>query len=292
MNSYQSSKTAWFLLCLFLNISLFLGLIGCQHDSNEGITTSEAFPTRETTPSPESAVTFVPTIIRTLIHGNGDALPPTPKPYANLTLEDVLQGWPLITGSFWVYSRTYYTEVEAGNRTTSSYLITETVTSAAVDELSSYYVVEMLQETRWIAGNNSSRPPQETFWYIIDGNEIYRQLNNLDLAAISSSWLHLVYNFPERTCWFPDSERENNPPPEACNASISGPITWESPTETVDDCYNVVYFYISGSVRHTFCPGIGFVAAFYDHTGFGYRTELIAYFSGSTGSNGVRQEAE
>lgn len=207
----------------------------------------------------------------------------TPEPDAARTqtlasaAEQVLEVYPLWVGSSWVYAYLGYDESRE-----VIWQVVESVVSA--DTIDGYYIVAVERtaelEDGYAPEDFPSSPETGTFWYLVDGGNIYRYEMEPDYDP-SSGWLELVIPFPaDGEAWYPDPEqRAESSEEEVCSRSASEPFERVLPTGGTYTCYYIATQYEDRVEEGIFCEGVGFVYKESTHADLtnGYRMELEAY---------------
>ncbi|KAA3653562.1 MAG: hypothetical protein DWQ04_35155 [Chloroflexi bacterium] len=198
----------------------------------------------------------------------------TPSSILNSTLSD----FPLQLGNSWIYSHTAYFGEEI-----ATYLITDTVKDARTN--GNYYIAEMGRDWKQVSGTLASDDVYglgvNQYWYIVDGLQVYVQLNQLDLSTVESSWLEYIFPLDNSIgSWYPSGEQRSS---EYVGFSghrrIYSLVDMKVPAGEFRKCPYILTFYNNGRNEDWFCPGIGLVARKFDHQGtkYGYHTNLVEY---------------
>jgi len=265
--------------------SFLLGACATNLKPVETITQTQIIPSKTPTLSP----TRIPLPPAT---SSPTALPVKAPTQGTPSLSSPLSNFPLNLGNSWVYSSTHYDAYET-ERITATYTITETVVDTQIDN--AYYIVQMLRDNTVVTSSvNLAELEQtdlyldgtggtETYWYIINGTDIYLQQNELNLETVESSWLEYTLPISENSAWYPDPYQRNTFSVESGPISglrlARGPTQKSVPAGEFENCFEILTIYLSGGTTSWFCQGLGVVAGEYDHAGtpFGYRTVLITY---------------
>jgi len=191
--------------------------------------------------------------------------------------EKALRIYPLWVGSSWVYEYLGYEEnVEVIWR------VVETVVETK--NINGYYVAKLEREVEVINGvppeGFRNSPETGTFWYLIDGKNLYRFEEYPDID-LSDAWLDLVLPFPEAgEAWYPDPVQRAMPEPGMIGSRYaSDPFQGVLPMGGTYTCYNVAVHYDDRTLEQTFCENVGYVFKelnIYDLP-YGYRSELIGF---------------
>jgi len=206
---------------------------------------------------------------------------PEPEVKSTLSLdtdtEKALRIYPLWVGSSWVYEYLGYEEdIEVIWR------VVETVVEAEI--IGGCYVAKLEREAEVIDGvppaGFRSSPETGTFWYLIDGKNLYR-FEKLSDTDLSDAWLDLVLPFPEAgEAWYPDPDQRAMLEPELIGSRYaSDPFQGVLPMGGTYTCYNVAVHYDDRTLEQTFCENVGYVYKelnLYDHP-YGYRSELKGF---------------
>ncbi|MBG0771882.1 MAG: hypothetical protein H0S82_09235, partial [Anaerolineaceae bacterium] len=194
----------------------------------------------------------------------------------DITTQNTLRIFPLWVGSTWVYDYLGYTVDEEAH-----WRVTETVVSSSI--LDGHYVVEVERAIELTLGEPAedfpSAPPTDSFYYLVDGENIYR-LDNLDETAPKDAWLELILPFPtDEEIWIPDpSARASEESPASGARMAQGPFDQVISGSGPHACYNVVTSVEVGTEEATFCEGIGFLFLEAENSqGEGYRMEMIGF---------------
>lgn len=202
---------------------------------------------------------------------------PTLGPNLDHASEQTLRIYPLWVGSSWVYE---YLGFDQGKEVV--WRIIDTVVDTRFVE--GYYVAELERTVKLLDGNPSenflSEPEAGTFWYLIDGENLYRfeEILHTDLQA---AWLDFILPFPENSrAWYPHPDRRSNSDPGTTGFRYaSDPFKKVLPWGDMYDCYNVATRFKDATAEGTFCEGVGYVYQefnFYNRA-YGYRSELIEF---------------
>jgi len=191
--------------------------------------------------------------------------------------EKTLQLYPLWVGSSWVYDYMGYDEnVEVIWR------VVETVVATEVIE--GYYVAKLEREAEVTEGippaGFRSTPETGTFWYLIEGKNLYRFDTKLHMD-LSKAWLDLILPFPEAgETWYPDPDQRALAEPDMMGSSYaSESFQGVLPMGGTYTCYNVAVHYDDRTLEQTFCENVGVVFKelnLYDLP-YGYRSELKGF---------------
>lgn len=191
--------------------------------------------------------------------------------------EKALRLYPLWVGSSWVYEYLGYEEsLEVIWR------VVETVVETKI--INGYYVAKLEREAEAIDGippeGFRSAPETGTFWYLVDGKNLYRFDEHLD-TDLSNAWLDLVLPFPEAgQAWYPDPDQRALPEPGMIGSRYaSEPFQGVLPMGGAYTCYNVAVHYDDRTLEQTFCENVGYVFKelnLYDLP-YGYRSELKGF---------------
>ncbi len=140
---------------------------------------------------------------------------PVPETISTFSLdpetEQTLRLYPLWVGSSWVYEYLGYDE-----NMEVIWRVVETVVETSMME--GYYVAKLEREAEVMEGippaDFEHAPETGTFWFLIDGKNLYRFEDHLQLD-LSQAWLDLVLPFPEAgEAWYPDPEQRHLAEPE------------------------------------------------------------------------------
>ncbi len=206
---------------------------------------------------------------------------PIPEKAPILTLdsatEEILRIYPLWIGSSWVYQYLGYDESRE-----VIWRVVETVVDTGF--LEGYYLVEMERTAELVEGYAPdgflSAPETGTFWYLVDGVNLYRYETKVDLD-VSNAWLDLVIPFPGAgVAWYPDpDQRFDSAGSTAGSRSASDPFKKVLPMGGTYTCYNIATQYTDRTEEGTYCETIGFVYKESTHFDlvYGYRMELEGY---------------
>jgi len=194
--------------------------------------------------------------------------------------QKVLQTYPLWEGTTWVYAYLGYDQ-----DTEVVWRVVEKVVST--DIVHGYYIAELERTAERIDGDPShgfpSSPETGTFWYLIDGENLYLYDNPPDLE-FSQAWLDLVIPFPpEGEAWYPHPDlRSQLNLGEDGYRHVSNPFKQVLPMGGTFTCYNVATRFTEGVTEGIFCETVGFVFRefIYFEEARGYRSEMIE-FSGN-----------
>jgi len=191
--------------------------------------------------------------------------------------EEALQMYPLWVGSTWVYDYLGYDQdIEVIWR------VIETVIDSNVVE--GHYVVKMERTANVIEGippvGFRSAPETGIFWYLVDGNNLYR-FDNESNFELSEAWLELVLPFPDAgEAWVPDPDQRGLPEPAKFGyCDVSDPFKGVLPMGGMYTCYNIAMHNDDQTFEQTFCENVGFVYRelhFYSLS-YGYRVELKGF---------------
>jgi hypothetical protein len=191
-------------------------------------------------------------------------------------IQQTLKEFPLGMANSWVYEYQAY----ADDRKTK-WQVADTVIEVRTHP--PYIAAHLQRETSLISGPPELQPQPfpGSFWYVVEGETVYRVDGDPDWNRIHAGVLELVFPLPGDRCWFPDAQqraRPYNPDLPGCRGA-SGPINLKLPAGSFNHCYQLVTPYNNGAIRQTFCSGVGFVQEQFDHVGtpFGYQMTLIAY---------------
>ena len=191
--------------------------------------------------------------------------------------EQALQRYPLWEGSSWAYE---YLGFDQGIEVVWR-IIDTVVNTRFVD---GYYVAELERSVTLLDGNPSenflTEPETGTFWYLIDGENLYR-FEDIFHTDLESAWLDLVLPFPENNrAWYPHPDRRSFLRPGMTGFRYaSNPFKKVLPWGDTYDCYNVATRFKDATAEGTFCEGVGYVYQefnYYDRA-YGYRVELIEF---------------
>jgi hypothetical protein len=228
------------------------------------------------------SLAWVPFLLLFLLSCQRSASSTSPLPAS--TIESPVPGldvvpFPLAPASTWIYEyRAYAQEAQA------VWVVTETILAVEKHQETLTAQVERIVKLQsGQPGPEFPMPPQSgTLWYILRGNNLYRQTGPLDLQKLSdSATLEMVFPPESIPCW-PLNENELGPLERGaagCRYLNSQIPAYETPAGTFDNCLELLTPYLGGGTRSVFCPKIGFVAEKFDHAGspFGYELILIGY---------------
>ncbi len=244
-------------LVLLIFISIFIFTCGCQQQATQPTPDlSQSTPAQQTQGVP---LTFTPT--------------PTLDP----ATEQALRLYPLFVGGTWVYEYLGYDQ----NQEVVWQVVETVIETRFVD---GYYVAVLEREAELLEGDPPSGflsvPDTGTFWYLVDGHELYR-FENMLFTNLSGAWLDLVLPFPENSqAWYPNPDQRTE-----FDMRITGfryasePFKKVLPNGGTYTCYNVATRFSDGTAEGTFCESIGFVYQEFNYynRAFGYRSELRDY---------------
>lgn len=204
---------------------------------------------------------------------------PTPAPTLEPATEQALRMYPLFEGSTWVYDYLGYDQSRE-----VVWRVIETVTDTRFVE--GYYVAVLNRSTELLEGDPPpgflSAPDTGTFWYLVDGGNLYRFEDRL-FTQLTGAWLDLVLPFPENShAWYPNSDQRANLDMRTTGFRYaSAPFTRVLPMDgSTHTCYNVATRYTDGTAEGTFCESVGFVYQEFNYynRAFGYRSELREFY--------------
>ncbi len=189
-----------------------------------------------------------------------------------------LAAFPLQVANSWVYTYQAYSGDEK-----ASWQVVDTIVETR--QSGQLYAARIEQEVNLVEGSPSNNfmdiPQAKTYWYVLDGAQVYRQ-DVLDWNSVMDSWLELVWPFPVQGCWYPEpGERSSAVVAQGrpgCRQA-SGSLTLQTLAGAIDHCYHLFTPYNNGAVIIDFCEQVGIVGGQFDHTGtpFGYHFNLTAY---------------
>jgi hypothetical protein len=185
--------------------------------------------------------------------------------------------YPLRTGSTWVYE---YLGFDSNREVV--WQVVMNVVDVIVRE--DYYIAQIEQSALLLEGdpgvNFAYSPNEGTFYYLIDGENLYR-IDSLDELDLQDAWLELVLPLPEPSeGWYPEPGRRSELSAGQMGYRIaSAPYQEGSLAEESYVCHNISTMMVAGSERQTFCEGVGYFYAelinFDENTG--YRIELKGF---------------
>jgi hypothetical protein len=160
--------------------------------------------------------------------------------------------------------------------------VVETVTDTTF--VDGYYVAQLGRNVTLIEGDPSpgflSTPDEGTFWYLVDGHNLYRFEDQL-FTQLDGAWLDLVLPFPKDSqAWYPNPDQRANLDMRTSGFRYaSNPFLKVLPMGGTYTCYNVATRYVDGTAEGTFCESIGFVYQEFNYynRAFGYRSELRGF---------------
>ena len=191
--------------------------------------------------------------------------------------EQTLRIYPLWLGNAWVYE---YLGFDQGKEVV--WRIIDTVVDTRF--MDGYYVVELERSVTLIDGNPTesflSEPEEGTFWYLIDGKNLYR-FEEVFHTDLKNAWLDLVLPFPQNNlAWYPHPDKRSHLQQDTTGFRYaSDPFKKVLPWGETYDCYNVATRFKDATAEGTFCVGVGYVYEefnYYDRA-YGYRSELIEF---------------
>ncbi|MFW5713137.1 MAG: hypothetical protein ACOCYU_00525 [Brevefilum sp.] len=202
---------------------------------------------------------------------------PTPAPTLDPATEQTLRLYPLFVGNIWEYE---YLGFDQGQEVV--WQVVEKVTD--VRFVDGYYVAVMERSLKLLDGDPppdfQSTPSEGTFWYLVDGEKLYRFENQL-FTQLSGAWLELVLPFPENSeAWYPNPDQRANLDMRTTGFRYaSAPFKRTLPMGSTYTCYNVATRYNEGMAESTFCESIGFVYEEFNYynRAYGYRSELRGF---------------
>ncbi len=191
--------------------------------------------------------------------------------------ENVLEIYPLWVGSTWVYEYLGFDETME-----VIWRVTETVVD--VEIVNGYYLAKLERIATCKEGNPPENFPNApvtgTFWYLIDGENLYFFEDDYDLD-LEDAWLDLIIPFPgEDQGWYPQPDLRANQEPERVGyRQVSKPYPEVLPIGGTYTCYHISTEVINAKTRQTFCETIGFLYKeyIYFERDFGYRVELVGF---------------
>jgi hypothetical protein len=197
--------------------------------------------------------------------------------------------FPLEKGTTWVYSYEAYEQAADPSQVVkAAYQLTETVVD--VKSVSLYLVAHVKRDLQLVTADpgwtGDFSVQQEEFWYTVIDRQVFRSDQQPYDTTINTQELGLVYDFPlsveKSWCLLqpPDSVTKCEFIGKRVASSLS---SYETQTESFDDCYNLIDYFNNGNFFQTFCNGVGVVHLKFDHAGtrFGFEQTLISYSSGT-----------
>lgn len=189
----------------------------------------------------------------------------------------VLEVYPLRLGSSWIYDYLGFDE-----RMEVSWRVTETVVETKI--VDGYYLARLERTAECREGEPPedfpNAPATGTFWYVIDGDELYFFEDDYELD-LSDAWLDLIIPFPDpNQGWYPHPDlRGNQTPGQVGFRHASEPYEEVLPIGGTYTCYHIPTNVANAKTRQTFCETIGFLYKEYIYfvRDFGYRVELIGF---------------
>ena len=242
-------------ILLFISICFFALTSGCNP------------PATQPAPDLPQVSPVQPTLAATIT--------PTPAPTLAPAIEQALQIYPLFKGSTWVYEYLGYDQSQE-----VVWRVVETVNDIRFVE--GYYVAVLERSAELLEGDPPSgflsAPDTGTFWYLVDGRNLYRFENQL-FTRLSGAWLDLILPFPKDSqAWYPNPDQRANIDMRTtgfryASAPFKRVLPMDGGTYT---CYNVATRYADGTAEGTFCESVGFVYQEFNYynRAFGYRSEL------------------
>lgn len=201
----------------------------------------------------------------------------TPGPILDPATEEALRIYPLVVGSSWIYDYLGYDQSRE-----VVWQVEETVMETKF--VNGYYVAVLERNAELLDGEPPpgflSAPDTGTFWYLVDGQNLYRFEEQL-FTELSGAWLDLVLPFPGNNhAWYPNPvQRAHLKAGDYGFRYASAAFEKVLPMGGTYTCYNVATRYTDGTAEGTFCEAVGFVYEefnYYD-LAFGYRSELRGF---------------
>jgi hypothetical protein len=192
-------------------------------------------------------------------------------PYTGLVLKD----FPLGLANSWVYD---YQAYDLDRK--STWQVADTVID--VQTHPPFVAAHIQRGVTLLDGPADLRSiAPDSYWYILEGGLVYRIVGELDWSQVRNGSLEFVFPLPGERCWFPAVQQRSQPFNQdlpGCRRA-SGPVNLQFPVGAFERCYQLATPFNNGSIKQTFCSGIGLVQEKFDHAGtpFGYQMTLIAY---------------
>jgi hypothetical protein len=197
----------------------------------------------------------------------------------DISTQKVKKDFPLEVGNSWVYEYQGYSK---DNR--ASWMVADTVIRR---EEQQGWVAALVQRdvtlVKGTPGPDFIEPPEAaSFWYVLHGNQVFRQDGELNWKKVEQSWLELEFPLPNPHCWYPDPDlRSGTPQPGqvGCRKADTPVTSLKLEAGNFERCYTLLTSYRNGTEKLVFCAGVGFVQASFDHTGtpYGYQYNLSGY---------------
>lgn len=209
--------------------------------------------------------------------------PPTPDTVSTpLSTLGPAYPFPLALSSTWVYEMTAHTEGQ-----TARWRITQTIVIVGGDNGLLTAEVEQTSQQTSAPGSEADQfftPQDGRFWYILDGQTLYRQNEKLDLEQRAAADILLRWPPESVPCWCVTSADGCIEPADGeigpgCRHQTRLESVHRTSAGEFSDCRELVRAYNNGAETISFCPNIGIVAERFQHLGsdFGYEMNLIGY---------------
>lgn len=191
--------------------------------------------------------------------------------------EQSLDIYPLRKGSTWIYDYLGY-----DRNMEVVWKVYEEVVDTRIWQ--GYYLAELERSIVLIdghpGGNFMIKPEPGRFWYVVDGQNLYR-FNEALSSNLSNAWLDLVLPFlQDGQGWYPYPDQRALSQAAATGFRYaSAPFERVLPQGGTYTCYNVTTRYPEGIAEGTFCEKAGFVFHEFNsyNWSYGYRIELEAF---------------
>lgn len=209
---------------------------------------------------------------------NGVETHPTPDFNQSSVSPAPLLELPFKPGTRWIYERTEYDQPpDSTDIITHTLLVTETAVS--IQQQSPYTIIEM---RRQMPDTLFASLEEQTFWYILDGQTLYRQDAGLNVENVTEDGrIELIFPLTPGARWHSLSSLHDSDPERQINSWLRQVQRLETVTTPAGTFAQCAYFTEVAGGNHLqtwYCPDVGFVEQRNDHAGtrFGSAEILIA----------------
>lgn len=250
------------LLTALLAALLTASLAGCLRAYPGSESTRQSTNTAVTATSTALTQTTSPLTPTPASTGNAPQASPaalTPTAAASLSPETTrtLSYFPLQVGNSWIYRLEAGTTDCAAEKMTHAWIMTDTVVE--LRRYAPYAAARIQHDVILTQGTAADAPvfdltrPGE-FWYIINGDQVYRQPGEPDWQSTGSGTL--LFTFPL-----------------GAGSQAAGPKRLTLPAGPLESCYTLT----TAGGEQAFCLGLGIASDQGQDAGFAYRYELTGY---------------